>query len=393
MNRHPCTEGWEFPPASRPALPDPIQRVNLRELAAREGRFEHHLLVVGRVGSAQLELPTASEPLSFAHANLSDELVVVLPTGSPLVDAARFRVFVSDPDGGVDVLRVNHYAGQLLLHPFGYLHWPGRVRDAFEVPSFPPGMRRAAVTLVCCACRVTPTHERQPLEVGEGLEAEAKLYTERSVPRLLRDLRVESAGVVGRIGDTEWSLHIAPDVLAPKNGGYVAIISAVGGAHFDGDLVYIPPGARLSGEGIGRALMLSSPSELAEPPPESWRSLPPPPFAPFEENNPGALPAQFGALEFVAVDDARVVVRSESGSAEVPRYWAARTLFRWALHGLRLGYIETYGGLYCRDDEGEFRVGVRGVGSERIEPGRAYQRVEALYRSIAPPGYAEDLRP
>jgi hypothetical protein len=40
-----------------------VRRTNLRALAARPGRFEHHLVVVARAGDAQLEMATASEPL------------------------------------------------------------------------------------------------------------------------------------------------------------------------------------------------------------------------------------------------------------------------------------------------------------------------------------------
>ena len=47
------------------------RRTNLRELAARPERFEHHLVVVARAAGAQLEIATASEPLYFAHVNVS----------------------------------------------------------------------------------------------------------------------------------------------------------------------------------------------------------------------------------------------------------------------------------------------------------------------------------
>ena len=74
---HPTTSTWRMPPAGRPPLAG-ARRTNLRELAARPARFEHHLTVVARAGCAQLEMVTASEPLSFAHINVSDEYALAL---------------------------------------------------------------------------------------------------------------------------------------------------------------------------------------------------------------------------------------------------------------------------------------------------------------------------
>ncbi|HMR80608.1 MAG TPA: hypothetical protein PKD61_36110, partial [Polyangiaceae bacterium] len=77
---HPISKNWQLPPPDRAPLPSPLQRTNLRTLASRAGRFEHHLMIVGTVGDAQLEIATASEPLYFAHANISDEYALALPT-------------------------------------------------------------------------------------------------------------------------------------------------------------------------------------------------------------------------------------------------------------------------------------------------------------------------
>ncbi len=57
--RHPTTKTWTFPPERAPDA----NRTNLKELAARPERFEHHLTVVARLGVAQLEIATASEPV------------------------------------------------------------------------------------------------------------------------------------------------------------------------------------------------------------------------------------------------------------------------------------------------------------------------------------------
>src|SRR5690606_14265154 len=81
MERHPITKSWALPPSDRAPLPAPLLRTNVRALAARPGRFEHHLVVVARIGAAQLEQATASEPLYFAHANVSDEYALPLTTG------------------------------------------------------------------------------------------------------------------------------------------------------------------------------------------------------------------------------------------------------------------------------------------------------------------------
>ncbi len=76
--RHPATSTWRFPPADRPPLPAPLERVNLRELVARPERFEHHLIVCATLGRVQLEIVTASEPLYFGHVNFSDEYALAL---------------------------------------------------------------------------------------------------------------------------------------------------------------------------------------------------------------------------------------------------------------------------------------------------------------------------
>src|SRR5262249_59950254 len=81
---------------SRPALPDPLERINLREIVARADRFEHLLIVCATVGRVQLEIVTASEPLYFGHVNLSDEYAIPLPSGDDLVDRFPLRTYSSD---------------------------------------------------------------------------------------------------------------------------------------------------------------------------------------------------------------------------------------------------------------------------------------------------------
>jgi len=113
-------------------------------------------LVCATVGDVQLEVTTASEPLYFNHINLSDEYAMALPTGDELVDRFPLRTFLSDPVTGEDVGRYNHRVGDLVLHPDGLLHWPGRLRPPYDPFELPPGMRRCGLSIVYCASKPTP---------------------------------------------------------------------------------------------------------------------------------------------------------------------------------------------------------------------------------------------
>jgi len=387
MERHPITQSWALPPNDRALLPLPLARTNVRALAARPGRFEHHLVVVARIGDAQLEQATASEPLYFAHANVSDEYALPLTTGDAMLDAFPFRVFLSDAETGADAARINHRAGDLVLHPHGWLHWPGKLRAPFAPPAFPPGARRGVLSLVFCASRETPPRER-PLFVAEGRESDAKAYVDPPPPMLLAPLESAALGTIARVGDA--TLTVAAPPFAPARGGYVFVLEASAPA-FACDLVYVPAGARYEGEGVARALVFESPAAGAEPPPASWAEVPAPPFAPFDEQTRGALPLRIGALEVSEAGEHEVEVRVSGASARVPRYWLARMLFRLALHGYALGYVETYGGFAYDDRGGSFRLGLRGAMVE-LSRRELEASVEALYRAVAPRGYTEDLR-
>ena len=387
MERHPITKSWALPPSDRAPLPGPLARTNVRALAARPGRFEHHLVVVARIGEAQLEQATASEPLYFAHANVSDEYALPLTTGDAMLDAFPFRVFLSDASSGADAARINHRAGDLVLHPYGWLHWPGKLRAPFAPPAFPPGARRGVLSLVFCGSRETPPRER-PLFVAEGRESDAKAYVAPPPPMLLAPLGTTALGAIARIGAATLTLATPP--FAPARGGYVFVLEASAPA-FACDLVYVPAGARYEGEGVARALVFESSAADAEPPPASWTEVPAPPFAPFDEQTRGALPLRIGELEVSEASDHEVEVRARGASARVPRYWLARMLFRLALHGYALGYVETYGGFAYDDRGGALRLGLRGAMIEL--PRRELEAsVAALYRAVAPSGYTEDLR-
>lgn len=389
--RHPNAQHWVFPAADRAALPAPLLRTNVRELEARPERFEHHLMPVARVGPVQLEVATASESLYFAHRNVSDEYALPLATGDTMTDAFPFRTFLSRFDDNVDVGRIKHAVNQLVLHPYGLLHWPGRLRPPYQPFEFAAGMRRCGLSLVMCSCEHTQP-DRRPLFVSAGCEAGPKQYGDEPVPFLLADLGRESERTVAVVGDAELRLVVAPSRLAPANGGYVVVLAGQG-AHADADLVYVPPGASLDASGIERALVFSSATREASPPPDTWTRPPVAPFAVFEDGDRVGLPFEIDALRVTeAADDGGVVVIEVGGSsARVPRYWLARMLFRVALHGYRLGYLETYEGFYY-DDAGEhIRFGVRGGGDVSLDPQRAAQATETLYRAVAPDGYVERL--
>ena len=374
-------------------MPAPCVRVNLRDLCARPGRYEHHLLVVARIGRTQLEIPTASEPLAFAHRNLSDEYVVVLPTGHAQIDRAPFRVFVSDRSTQADVLRLNHRVLDLVLHPFGFAHWPGRLRPPYTLADIPAGMRRTGLTLVFCANTITPPPADRRLGVTLGREPDAKRHGDADVPTLLADLTREPAAVMAQIADVALELVVDPVSIAPPLGGYVVVLDAAPAAtHMVCDLVFLPAGATLDATGIRRALVMHSPSTTADPPPATWTTVPVSPLPPIEITGPGPLPVRLQNLAIDPLDDQRVRVSLDAVSRPVPRYWLARTLFRYALHDCRLGYIETYAGFFLDDTAGTHRLGLRDVGAVDATPTAVRDFVYAAYRGCAPPAYVEDLR-
>jgi hypothetical protein len=418
MNRHSTTATWVFPPERQPRA----DRTNLKELAARPERFEHHLIVVAKLGCAQLEIATASEPLYFAHINISDEYAVALPTGDPLLDAFPMRTFVSDPTGA-DVGRYNHRAGDLVLHPHGFAHWPGKLRPPYQGLDIPPGMRRCGVSLVYCASVPTPsTAHVVPLPAGRKRD-DVKAYapptidgaTQVAAPTLsMADLFKGPPGVVARIGNTELELVDKPISIAPPRGGWVVILTG-DAPHAACDLIRVAPGTVLAGDGIERALVLSGEAE-PEPVPPTWTELSPPPFARYEDAPAGTLPFRYesrgsiasGSIEVEEQSPSMVIVkvattrpldepgRLELGVAgvEVPRYWLARMLFRVALHDLRLNYVETYNGFFIDDSGDDLKLGVRALDRPRfVTVPRADARalIERLYRAVAPPGYTERL--
>src|SRR5262245_48289884 len=199
-SRHATSVTWAFPPPDRPPLGEGIERTNLRELVARPERFEHHLVVCAAIGNAQLEITAASEPLYFGHINISDEYALALPTGDDLIDRFPLRTFVSDPATAADLGRYNHRIGDLVLHPIGLLHWPGRLRPPYAPFDVPPGMRRCGLSLVYCASAPTQAVDC-PVPLAPDRAADVKAYA-TTAPRMVLAAVRDRRGVIAAVGDT-----------------------------------------------------------------------------------------------------------------------------------------------------------------------------------------------
>jgi hypothetical protein len=349
-----------------------VGALNLRELASRPERFEHHLVVFAKIGAAQLEVATASEPLYFGHRNISDEYAIAMPTGDDLVDKFPMRTFVSDAQQ--DVGRYNHRAGDLVLHPLGYAHWPGRLRPPYEMPPIPPGMRRCGLSIVYCASVPTPSAG----VIVPVTDERAKAYVTPPPPLSIVDVRAH-VGPIAAIGAT--TLEVVTGTIAPPRGGWVVDIATL-------EVRRLAPGERMES---AHALVFSSRDAEPDPVPPAWTALPLPPFAPLEDVPRSALPFSHGPLHVAERSAQLATVALEDSIIEVPRYWLARALFRLGLHDLRLGLVETYGGMSFDDHAGgDLDVGV-GRASFRVPRNEAFAFVESLYRAVAPPGYTERI--
>jgi multimeric flavodoxin WrbA len=394
QTRHAASHTWQFPSPDRPTLPAPLARINLREMVARPDRFEHHLVVCATVGRVQLEIVTASEPLYFGHVNLSDEYAVPLPCGDDLVDKFPLRTFLSDAHSGADVGRYNHRNGDLVLHPVGYLHWPGRLRPPYEPMELPPGVRRCGLSLVFCANVHTPSSGHAVALPADRI-GDIKPYATPAPPMAIAPVS-GAPGVVARIATATLELVERPIPIAPPRGAWVVVIEADGFTHAACDLIRVPPGASLDTTGIVRALVLTDSDASPDEPPPSWRGVPAPPFLPVEDAARGSLPLHVGGLVIEEASPREVTMRIGDDVTSVPRYWLARMLFRAALHGLRLGYVETYGGFFVDDGAGigDVQLGIRTAGRKTavsVSAREALAVVERVYRAVAPAVYRERL--
>lgn len=394
--RHPTAATWVFPAPDRSALGAGLDRINLREIAGRPERFEHHLVACATIGSVQLEVTSASEPLYFGHVNISDEYAITLPTGDDLVDKFPLRTFLTDHKTGDDVARYNHRIGDLVLHPLGWMHWPGRLRPPYEMFEIPPGMRRSGLSIVYCATAPTASTAID-VPIAADRVADAKRYGGAAPAMVLTGLR-GTGSTIAAIGETTLELVVGPGQIAPPRGGWVVVLEAVADSpHLAADLIRIAPGAILDGAGIVRALVFASATASPDLPPASWRAAPISPFAPLEDLPRATLPLEIDALSITERSPSVIAATIRGVTVEVHRHWLARTLFRLGLHGLRLGYVEVYGRMFFDDHAGQtdhIDIGVRaGLALERITIPRATAMtvIESLYRSVAPPGYLERL--
>jgi hypothetical protein len=201
------------------------------------------------------------------------------------------------------------------------------------------------------------------------------------------------AGLLARVGETELVLLELPAKLAPPRGGFALVLEAeAGSVHFPGDLYRIEEGCALDATGIVRALSFSSPDAPPDAVPPSWNAIPARPFPVFEDQEAGTLPHSIGRLSIEEVSAGAVRVKIDDLASEVPRHWVTRMLYRVAIHGLRMGYAETYGGFFVDDRGDSVEVGLR-EGARRaaiaIPRGQALKTVERLYRAVAPAGYKE----
>ena len=219
------------------------------------------------------------------------------------------------------------------------MHWPGRMRPPYEMPAVPPGMRRSVLSLVYCANVATP-HVESPDRRPRGRQRSAREGLRRAgtadVAR--RRARTCRRGRSDRRDDAR-SRHRRGRTTARRLGRRSA--HARGASPRPGRPV----------RAGARAPVLVGDAE-PDPVPPAWAQLPAPPFAPLEDVPRGALPFTFGPLSVVERGDATATVALEDAIAEVPRHWLARTLFRLGLHDLRLGYVETYGGMSFDDHSG-----------------------------------------
>jgi hypothetical protein len=206
-------------------------------------------------------------------------------------------------------------------------------------------------------------------------------------------------GVLAMIGRTSLTLLELPEVIAPEHGGWLIVLEAeAGSVHAACDLVRIPDGMKLGGAGIVRALLLSSTDAGPDPVPASWERVAGAPFVVYEEAAPGSLPLDVAngemRMRIAEVSASTVGITIGETKAEVPRFWLARMLHRVAMHGLRLGYAETYGGFFVDDREDHVRLGVRGAkgsaaAAVTVPRAEAVETIERMYRAVAPKGYRE----
>src|SRR5262249_57100141 len=125
---------------------------------------------------------------------------LALPTGDDVIDRFPLRTFVSDPATGTDLGRYNHRIGDLVLHPIGLLHWPGRLRPPYAPFDLPTGMRRCGLSLRYCANATTPPVDCS-VTLAPDRAGDVKPYV-RPGPRMVLAPVRECEGAIAAVGET-----------------------------------------------------------------------------------------------------------------------------------------------------------------------------------------------
>lgn len=166
-SRHPGCRHWSIEPGRlEPRAPEAgrLELLNVKAFAAAPDRVEHWLQPVARIGDCVIESATSSEPLYFAHVNVSDEFNILMPTGDVILDHAKGRTFFFDAETD-DVLGYTMAgAGDVLVNPVGVAHWPGQLKDPYtRIPEAEE--RRKLFALVYCS--LTPPGRHDTLQPPE----------------------------------------------------------------------------------------------------------------------------------------------------------------------------------------------------------------------------------
>ncbi len=345
------------PGASHPLARSPLagaRRASLRELAARPGRFEHHLVVVARAGGAQLEIATASaSPSTSPTSTCPDEYAIALPTGDDTTDRFPLRTFLTDARtlAGRRPATTTASATSCSTRS-GRCTGPGACG-----PRSSPSRSRAAcggAASASSSALLADPGGRAPAGATAGREPDAKSYAAQPPPLMLRETDREAPSVVARVGEASLTLVVRPRAARDPRGAYVLVLDADAGvAHHSCDPDPRSPRRTLDATGIARALVFASHAGDAGAPPPFVGRVPTAPMAPFEDGPRAALPAVLRRNRRGRGGRAsRGSVTLGAASAVVPRHWLARMLFRVALHPPALGYVETYGGFFYDDRAG-----------------------------------------
>ena len=143
---HPATATWQIPPTGRVAL-EGVRRTNLRELAARPSRFEHHLTVVARAGvRAARDRHGVRAPLLRPRQRLGRVRPRASDRGRHHRPASRCGRSSRTRRRSRTSAATTTASATSCSTRCGLLHWPGRLRPPYEPLVLPRGMRRCGLS-------------------------------------------------------------------------------------------------------------------------------------------------------------------------------------------------------------------------------------------------------